>query len=560
MLDPNGKRPSRAPAAEAPARGTEGRPASRDGPASAHRVQRPVRVGGPLRGRRARCGWRRCPAGCGSPRGAAAARARRARCWRSRTCPACSPRRRRRALLAARGATRGAREPRPALTARARAAPASCGGAARRAPRRRAGAGRALDHAPGPRLGAAGGAGDAAAQALRSGCAEGRLASGRRAQPVRATSDYADVPLTLVTGPANAAKAGDVLGGLRARARRGADPGGARLRRTSSTPSASWPSAARSSARACCASTGCSARSAARAGYRARVASDVQRELIVEEAVRRARLELLAESAAQPGFVRAAARLRRRAGALDGRAGALHPARCAPGPARARGALRGGGRGDLPRLPRRARGRRAGRRELFAWRALDALRTEPAGWGATPVFVYGFDDFTPLELDALETLAGRCGADVTVSLPFERGREAFKAVAQRCTRSCSRWAAEELALAPLDDHYAPRSRAALHHLERGLFEDDAGQPVDAGRARSRSIPPAASAPRSSWRRARCSSCCATASSRATSPWCCATRALLVAARAGLRRLRHPVLDRPLAAVRAHRPRARACSR
>ncbi len=34
---------------------------------------------------------------------------------------------------------------------------------------------------------------------------------------VRRTSDHGDVPLTLVTGPANAAKAGEVLGGLRAR-------------------------------------------------------------------------------------------------------------------------------------------------------------------------------------------------------------------------------------------------------------------------------------------------------------------------------------------------------
>ena len=59
--------------------------------------------------------------------------------------------------------------------------------------------------------------------------------------------------------------------------------------------------------------------------------------------------------------------------------------------------------------------------ELFAWRALDALRRDPERWGSTPLFVYGFDDFTPLELDALETVGRRCGADVTVSLPFEAG-------------------------------------------------------------------------------------------------------------------------------------------
>ena len=57
--------------------------------------------------------------------------------------------------------------------------------------------------------------------------------------------------------------------------------------------------------------------------------------------------------------------------------------------------------------------------------------------------------------------------------------------------------AEELELAPLDDHYADESRAALHHLERRLFEDATGERVDARRTPSPSTPPAASAPRSS---------------------------------------------------------------
>src|SRR5205807_165519 len=35
--------------------------------------------------------------------------------------------------------------------------------------------------------------------------------------------------------------------------------------------------------------------------------------------------------------------------------------------------------------------------ELFAWRALDALRERPLDFGRTPLFVYGFDDFTPIE-------------------------------------------------------------------------------------------------------------------------------------------------------------------
>ena len=119
--------------------------------------------------------------------------------------------------------------------------------------------------------------------------------------------------------------------------------------------------------------------------------------------------------------------------------------------------------------------------ELFAWRALDALRLEPARWDGAPVFVYGFDDFTVLELDALETLAVHCGAHVVVSLPFEPGREAFRATAT-VTARLSELAAERIELAAVDDHYDPASRTALHHVERSLFEADPGEPVDAGGA------------------------------------------------------------------------------
>ena len=115
------------------------------------------------------------------------------------------------------------------------------------------------------------------------------------------------MPLKLVTGPANAAKAGEVLGGLRARldddpilvvptfadvehaqrelAERGAIFGARVLR-------FEW----------------LFQEIGARAGFGGRQASDFQRELIVEQAVRRTRLNVLAESAEQPGFVRAAAR------------------------------------------------------------------------------------------------------------------------------------------------------------------------------------------------------------------------------------------------------------
>ncbi len=63
--------------------------------------------------------------------------------------------------------------------------------------------------------------------------------------------------------------------------------------------------------------------------------------------------------------------------------------------------------------------------EQRAVRALDALRERPALWGRTPVLLYGFDDLTRLQLDAIETLGRIVDADVTVSLAYEPGRTAF---------------------------------------------------------------------------------------------------------------------------------------
>jgi ATP-dependent helicase/DNAse subunit B len=286
------------------------------------------------------------------------------------------------------------------------------------------------------------------------------------------------VPLKLVTGPANAAKAGEVLGGLRAHldedpvlvvpsfadvehaqrelAERGAIFG-ARVLRFGRL----FGEIAR------------------RVGFDGRQASEFQRELIVEEAVRRARLDVLAESAAQPGFVRAAAHFFAELGRVRNEVGAARFTRAlrdwaAEGPRRGyaeevaalyrayREALESAGLLD---------------EELYARGALDALRTArnggpggPTAWGRTPVFVYGFDDFDGLQLDALETLASHCDADVTVSLPYERGRLAFKAVSG-VRQELLAMGADELELAPLDDHYAAESRAPLHQLERSLFED-----------------------------------------------------------------------------------------
>jgi ATP-dependent helicase/DNAse subunit B len=288
------------------------------------------------------------------------------------------------------------------------------------------------------------------------------------------------MPLKLVTGPANAAKAGAVLGVLRARvdeepllvvpafedvehnqrelARHGAVFGVhvVRFKRLFG-------------------------QIAARAGVRGRSVSRLQRDLIVAEAVRGAKLEALAESAEHPGFVRAAARFVAEVERSLAERSAAGPAMVEP--ARLAQALRAWA-GDGPRrgyvdeiaeIYRRYRERLDGAGlvddELLAWRAIGALRESPDSWGATPVFVYGFDDLTPLELAALAALADGAGVDVTVSLPYEADRETFRATA-RTHALLGDLSAERVELPALSEHYADESRAALHALERRLFEDE----------------------------------------------------------------------------------------
>jgi ATP-dependent helicase/DNAse subunit B len=210
---------------------------------------------------------------------------------------------------------------------------------------------------------------------------------------------------------------------------------------------------------------------AGRVGLRERIASDVQRELVVEEAVRSLDLRVLRRSSERPGFVRATVRLM------------AEIERSMIEPPRFTQALREWA-GDGPRrvyadevasiyARYRQRLEEAGLsdRQLSEWRALNALRRDARAWGDTPVFIYGFDDFTPLELDALETLARIAGADVMVSLPYERGRVAFKAVARVFEELSSLADGPPEELPPVSDHYAPASRDALHHLERSLFAD-----------------------------------------------------------------------------------------
>ena len=287
------------------------------------------------------------------------------------------------------------------------------------------------------------------------------------------------MPLTLVTGPANAAKAGAVLGPLRDRldeepvlvvpAFQDVEHSRRELAETGATFGAQvvrFSHLSRLIAR--------------RTGYHARVASELQQQLVAEDAVRRAGFTVLAESAGRPGFARAALRF------------FAELERSMVEPPRLIQALRSWA-GDGPRAPYAEEIGELYRRyregleaaglvddDLFAWGALSALRAQPSAWAGTPVFVYGFDDFTELEFRTIEELAVYGEADVVVSLPFEPGREAFKATATLRER-LREIAAREIELDAVSDHYDKGSRAALHALERRLFEPG-GAKADPGQA------------------------------------------------------------------------------
>src|SRR4051812_27466884 len=278
------------------------------------------------------------------------------------------------------------------------------------------------------------------------------------------------MPLTLVTGPANAAKARVVLDAARAAAAR--EP-------LLVVPTTADVAAYRRELAGDGALLGVQVETfrgllrelARRAGVPGEPLGPLARERVAAAAVAEAGLERLADAAATPGFARALVRfvdelaearvdpprlvraLRDWAGGDPGRRtyadelGALHVAY--------RRVLERTGRLDRP---------------LHATAALDALRLAPQDWGDTPVFLYGFDDLSPLQRDVVDTLGNHVGAEVLLALTFEPGRAAFAARAT-LHQELLALGAREQRLDAVADYYAPPARAVLHHLERGLFEE-----------------------------------------------------------------------------------------
>src|SRR5436305_547168 len=278
------------------------------------------------------------------------------------------------------------------------------------------------------------------------------------------------MPLTLILGPANSAKAGEVLGAYAAAARRGA------LLVVPTALDAEHYSRELAEQGAVIGSVltfgGLTREIARRTGYSGTRLSELQREQIVKRAIAGLALSVLARSAAAPGFALAA-------GAL-----LAELQRALVTPQRFAQALRAWAAEDQRRegyaedlatiyLAYARELDRLGRddAERYSWRALDALRAEPGRWGETAVFFYGFDDLLALERDAVETLSRIAGAEVTVSLTYEPGRAALSARAQ-VVQELRAIAERVIEMPALDEHYAADGRAALHHLERSLFEPD----------------------------------------------------------------------------------------
>lgn len=291
------------------------------------------------------------------------------------------------------------------------------------------------------------------------------------------------MPLTLVTGPANAAKAGFVLDHLAEANARGREP-------ILVVPTAADLVLFRRELAEredlvvgpqIMVFDGLLARAAEHAGLTAAPLSAVQRERVVAAAAARGKFGPLAASAVTAGFPAAAASF---LGLLSATGSS---------PQRIARALTDWGNehgrapygADLAALVLAYDGvlTRLGRPdpERYARAVMDALRTTPGLWPGTPVFLYGFDDLTPIELDVVESLAtAPVDADVTLSLPAEPGRVAFGG-RLGLVADLEVLAVHHEVLAADDAHYTPHARAQLHAIERGLFERDAAR-APAGQA------------------------------------------------------------------------------
>ena len=372
------------------------------------------------------------------------------------------------------------------------------------------------------------------------------------------------MPLTLVLGPANSAKAGEVLGAYaRRRAPRRA-AGRADRAPTPSTTRASWPPQG-AVLGSVLTFAGLAREIARRAGYaRPAAVGAAARAGAPPGASPAARSRCSARLAPARRVRGRGRRPDRRARALAGHAAAVR-----------RGDADVGSRGRAPRratpedvaslyLALRPRARaRSGGSTPSCTRGARSTRCAPTpgAWGDGSR-CSSTASTTSTRSSATRSRRSRrvAGAEVTVSLTYEAGRAALGARAE---------AVEELR--PLADAgaRAAGARRALRARSRGGACTTSSARCSSRAPPSGSIPgrrcgcsrPAASAPRPSSSPPRCSRCCERASRRRRSRSCTARprprRRLLERVFAAVRDRGRA---RPAGAVRPHAARARACSR
>src|SRR5438874_586256 len=116
-------------------------------------------------------------------------------------------------------------------------------------------------------------------------------------------------------------------------------------------------------------------------------------------------------------------------------------------------------------------------RELERGYAAARIAGELDAWEGRPVFAYGFEDLTGSEWALVEALAAR--SDLTVSLPYEPGRDAFASLT-RTAEDLSALAAGSIEELPAGEE---AREPVLAHLERNLWRDRAPAPPPDGSLR-----------------------------------------------------------------------------
>ena len=189
--------------------------------------------------------------------------------------------------------------------------------------------------------------------------------------------------------------------------------------------------------------------------------SQTQRLALVRAAVRQTRLEVLGGSAERRGF----------APALERLISELQSSLVTPGElaSAATDLEEGAYESELARLYEAYVGGRdaTGRDDAHSAvrKVAISLRERPDAWGGRPVLLYGFDDLTEEQLDLVAALTGAC--EVTVAVNYE-DREALAPRAALLARLRDELGGVEESRLAFEELYTPSP--TLRHLDRRLFE------------------------------------------------------------------------------------------